>query len=213
MGFMAEQESNAAYYGGGTGAGFGGFGGIFAMIILVVVVLWLLFRDGHKDGHVEGYRAYGDGCGPCVQPTFKDESNFEEERNINGKLCCMDKSIWETDRDVWKTACETQKEVHCDGDKTRALIEANYIQDLRDKLAESNSEKLLLKQEMFTEKKFDQLAALIGSTNHKIERLECETPKRPPVFAECVTPNTHDIDCRDDFPRRRRFNDCDGCFA
>lgn len=202
----------------GGGYGFGGGGGVFAMVILMVVVLFVLFRgnrDDHRDGYGYGYGG-GCGCGPCVQPTFKDESNYEEESHLKDKLCCIDRDIWNTDQDVWKTACETQKEVHCEGEKTRALIEQNYIQDLRDQLAEKSMQNLTLKQEMFTEKKFDQMAALIGGVNHKIERLECETPKRPPVFAECVTPNTHDIDCddrrfRDDFRRRGRCNDFDGC--
>lgn len=204
MGFNAAQEENIAAY-GGYGGGFGG-GGAWSMIILVVVVLWLLFRDGHKDGIAPAY-GYGGGCGPCVQPTFKDESNWEQEYH----LC---KEIGNVDKDVWKTACETQKEVHCEGEKTRALIEANYIQDLRDRLAEKNSEVMTLKQEMFTEKKFDQLNAQFCKTDAMIAALSCELPKRPPVFAECVTPNTHDIDCDDRrFRPRRGRCDFDDCFA
>lgn len=219
--FAEDRETQVI--GGGYGGYGGGFGGSWCIIIVFFVIAWLLFKDGHND-HGHGDHGYGPGygygyggCGPCVQPTFKDESNFEEERNINAKLCCIDKDIWETDRDVWKTACETQKEIACDGQKTRALIEQNYIQDLRDKLAEKNDLVMTLKQEMFTEKKFDQLAALIGCTNSKIEKLECEIPKRAPVWCEGITPDTHHTDCdhrRDfDFPRRGRCDNWDGCCA
>lgn len=184
---MASYTQENDIVGGGSWMG----GGVWAMVLLVVVVLWTLFKDGHRDGR-DGFANFGGcGCGPCVQPTFKDESNFEEERNINSKLCKVDENV------------------HCEGEKTRALIEQNYIQDLRDKLAEVNMEKLTLKQEMFTEKKFDQLNAQFCKTDAMIAALACELPKRPPIFAECVTPNTHHTDCehRGDFPRRGR---CDG---
>lgn len=218
MGNLFNEDRDTQLIGGGYGGYGGGFGGSWCIIIVFFVIAWLLFKDGHNDHGDHGYHGgygfpgYGGGCGPCVQPTFKDESNFEEERNINAKLCCIDKDIWETDRDVWKTACETQKEISCDGQKTRALIEQNYIQDLRDKLAEKNAQVMTLKQEMFTEKKFDQVLAAIGKTDNMIEKLDCECLKRPPVWGEGITPDTHHTDCdhrRDfnDFPRRGK---CDG---
>lgn len=208
MAFSSSQEENIAAYGGYGG----GMGGSWAMIILIVVILWVLFsKDGR--GHDGGYGAmpysgygFGGGCGPCVQPTFKDESNFEEERNINAKLCCMDKSIWETDRDVWKTACETQKEIDCDGQKTRALIEANYIQDLRDKITEQNSCIQTMKSEAFTTAQIGLVNNKIEKVDEMLERLACELPKRQPVYAECVTPCTRDLD-RDCFREiDRRFD-------
>lgn len=188
-------------YGGGSWGG----GGMFAMVILLVVVFWVLFRnDGRRD--IDGFgHGFGNGCGVCVQPTFKDESNFEEERNINSKLC-------KVDEDIWKTACKTQEVEHCEAEKTRALIEANYIQDLRDKLAHQEMKNQTLKSEMFTTKQIGLVNNKIEKVDEMIERLMCELPKRPPVFAECVTPNTHDIDCRREFfPRRGR---CDEeCFC
>jgi len=209
-----------------VGGGYGG-GGSWCIIIVFFVIAWLLFRDGHRDGRDGGYAmpypgfGGGCGCGPCVQPTFKDESNWEQEYH----LC---KEIGKVDMDVWKTSCETQKEVLCDGQKTRSLIEANYIQDLRDKLAEKNSEVQTLKSEMFTERKIDQVLGAIGSvrndvdkqfcrTDAEIAKLSCELPKRPPVFSRCDVPcltRVPDNCCEDrferferEFPRRGR---CDG---
>lgn len=207
--------------GGGLGYGMGGGTGAWSMIIVVIVIMWLLFKDGshgHDGGHGygPGY-GFGGGCGMPVQPTFKDESNFEEERNINSKLCCIDKDIWNTDKDVVMTACETQKEIVCDGQKTRSLIEANYIQDLRDKLVEKNDMIMTMKQEMFTEKKIDQVLGAINCTNQRIGALECELPKRPPVYCETITPNTHHVDCDRDYGRGYGYNNapkrgnCDSC--
>lgn len=212
MGFNAMQEENIAAYGGG--GGYGGYGSSWCIIIVFFVIAWLLFRDGHRDGYRDGgYPASGfnNGCGPCVQPTFKDESNWEQEYHLAKELCCVDK-------DVIEQGCKDREVAHCEGEKTRALIEQNYIQDLRDKLTEKNTEVMTLKSEMFTEKKFDQMLAAIGGvkvdvdkqfcrTDAEIAKLACEMPKRPPVWAECQTPNTHDVNCFEGFPRRGK---CDG---
>lgn len=215
-------------YGGMGGLGYGGGSGAWAMIILIVVVLWVLFSKdghGHDGGHAPGYGyGYGGGCGPCVQPTYKDESNWEQESHLKDKLCCIEKEVLKTDSDVWKSACETQKEVMCDGQKTRSLIEANYIQDLRDKIAEQNSNIQTMKSEAFTERKFDQLAQAINCTNSNIDKmfcktdsmiaaLSCELPKRPPIYADCKTVAQKDIDSsicnyNNNYPRR---GNCDGC--
>jgi len=219
MGFQNSVEENIM--GGGMGLGFGGGSGC-GLIIIVLLILFVLFKDGGR-GHDGGYGAipypaYGGGCGPCVQPTYKDESNWEQDFHICKELGVVDK-------DVIEQGCKDREVAHCEGEKTRALIEQNYIQDLRDRLAEKNDVVMTLKQEMFTEKKFDQLAQAIACTNNNIDKmfcktdgmissLACELPKRPPVYAESITPNTHHIDCDrgyDNYPRRGYVDDCCGC--
>jgi len=204
-----------------VGGGFGYGGGMFAMVILLVVVFWVLFRgDGRRDGfdgigHFGGFG--GCGCGPCVQPTFKDESNFEEERNINAKLCCIDK-------DIWENGCKDREATHCEGEKTRALIEQNYIQDLRDTISEKNAMIQTMKSEAFTSAQIGLVNNKIEKVDEMLERLSCELPKRQPVYAECVTPCTRDLDrdCFREIDRRfERFErdnrrgrcDFDGCCA
>lgn len=223
MGFSNNIEENIAGM-GGMGLGMGG-GSSWAVIILIVVVLWVLFsKDGHRDGHDGGYGmpypgyGFGGGCGPCVQPTFKDESNFEEERNINAKLCCIDKEVIEQ-------GCKDREATHCEGEKTRALIEQNYIQDLRDTITEKNAMIQTMKSEAFTSAQIGLVNNKIEKVDEMLERLSCELPKRQPVYAECVTPCTRDLD-RDcfreidrrfdrferEFPRRGR-SDNDFCCA
>lgn len=202
MGFGANQEENIANY----GSGMGGFGGSWCIIIVFFVIAWLLFKDGHRDGydgHRDGFR-FGDGCGPCVQPTFKDESNFEEERNINAKLCCIDK-------DVWENGCKDREATHYEGEKTRALIEQNYIQDLRDTITEKNSMIQTMKSEAFTAAQIGMVNNKIEKVDEMIERLACELPKRPPVWSECVTPCAVELPERCS-PRRRRERCEDDCF-
>jgi len=205
MAFSAMQEENIAAYGGGYG---GGFGGSWCVIIVFFVIAWLLFKDGHRDGERRDGFGFGNGCGPCVRPSFIDESNFEEERNIDKKLCCIDKEVIEQ-------GCKDREATHCEGEKTRALIEQNYIQDLRDTISEKNAMIQTMKSEAFTASQIGLVNNKIEKVDEMIERLMCELPKRPPVFAECVTPNTHDIDCGDRFPRRGRCDDFGfgGCCA
>lgn len=210
---------------GGYGYGGGGYGGSWCIIIIFFVIAWLLFRDGHKDGYNGGAYGmpypyppypYGNCNSPldCKIPMAPDMSN-----------CEVDKDLWKVDADLKECCCKEIEATHCEGEKTRALIEQNYIQDLRDQLAAANSEKAALKSEMFTEKKIDQVLAGLGclrndvdkqfcKTDAEIAALSCEIPKRPPIFCEGTTPNTHHIDCHD-FPRRRGFDGCgfDGCCA
>jgi len=185
-----------------------GMGSSWVAILLVVIVLFVLFdrKDGHDGGHRDGGYGYGPmpygfgGCGPCVQPTYKDESNWELESHTKDKLCKIE-------LEQQMCCCKEIEATHCEGEKTRALIEQNYIQDLRDRLTESNMKNMTLKQEMFATAQTGMINNKIEKVDEMVERLMCELPKRPPVFAECVTPNTHDIDCRrDDF--RRGCNDC-----
>lgn len=154
--------------GGGMGYGSGFGGGSLIAFLVIILVLWLLFdrRDDHGRG---GYGYEGHGC-EChgTRPAFYDESNFEEERNLDRKLCGLDHEILE----------ESQK--------TRALIEANYIQDLRDKLEDARFANMELKQTAF-------ITAQIGGVDAKIERLSCELPKRPPVFSTCSVPCNKEI--------------------
>lgn len=197
----------------GGGLGYGGMGGSCGLIIIVLLILFVLFRNdgfGHHDGHYDGGHGYpgygfGGGCGPCVTPSYVDESNWQMDYHICKELGVVDK-------DVIEQGCKTREVEHCEAEKTRALIEQEYIQGLRDKIAEQNSNIQTMKSEAFTERKFDQLAAAITATNTNINnmfcktdamiaQLECEIPKRQPVFAETVTCNTHHVDCDRDYGR------------
>ena len=154
--------------GGGYGMGYGG-GGV--MVILVLIILFALFGGGFGFGR--GRDGYGDGDRHCgvsgCRPAFYDESNYEEEKHLDNKICNS------TDKILASEA------------STRQLIETNYIQDLRDKLAEKNTEVVALKGQIYSDAKFGEVYAKLG-------HIECELPKRPPVWAECATPVARHID-------------------
>jgi len=201
---MAYIQENDNIGGGGFG-GFGGFGGgsAWAIILLVILVVWILFRDRHGvDGCADGLRGFApfgfdgfrhDGCG-CelrgCRPAFHDESNFEEERNLEKFMCNK------FDR-VYDKECKIEMDIFKDGMETRKLIESNYVQELRDKLTEKASEIATLKSEMFTTAQIGALGASLGAkievVDEMVERLACELPKRPPVFATTATPCATEI--------------------
>lgn len=191
---------------GGSGLGGFGFGGggVMTVIIILLIAFFLFDRKGfghggeHGGGHHNGWGGGFHGCGPATRPYFPDESNYQQSRELDAHMCRLD-------RDILLGNKELTVEIGKDGAATRALIEANYIQDLRDRLAEKNGEVQTLKSEAFT-------AGLFGKLNAKIDHLSCEVPKRMPQWAASAIPcNTSTVTgCggdRDDIPRRGRCDD------
>jgi hypothetical protein len=157
---LINNEDNIGSSGMG-GYGYGG-GGNFVWILLALVIFWLIFE--RKDGHRDGGYAYGGGCGiHGTRTAFYDESNYEEERNLRADYCNKTDKILDSE------------------EKTRALIEKNYVQELRDKLTKQEMENMTLKSEMFIGAKF-------GEINHRLDRIDCEIPKKMPTFAATTVP-------------------------
>jgi len=189
--YAPDYEIQGGGYMPGLGGGLGG--GVIGIVLVFIVVLWLLMKDGHGFGHDNhgsggGYGGYGGfGCGPCVQPAFKDESNWEEESHLKDKMCCIDK-------DVIEQGCKDREAIHCDGDKTREYI-AHLSERADDKaynqLAMQNMQKdnfiqtLQLKSDF--EGKLDRVLGVMEKgfcrTDGMIGKLECEIPHRPPFYA------------------------------
>lgn len=148
----------------------GGFGGMWGLVIFLFLMFAIFAGGGflgrRRDGDHDEY-----GCGP---------------------------KPWFIDRDVIEQGCKDRAETACDGEKTRNLIyhEAERNNDRYTRNLETENSNL--KQSMMFDNK---LAALFGAmekgfckTDHDIERLACELPKRQPVWAECVTPCVRDLD-------------------
>jgi hypothetical protein len=113
----------------------------------------------------------------------RDESNYEQGKYMSGKL---DKEY---------------EAIRGEGEKTRILIEQNYIQDLRDKNAEKDRIIQKLESEGFT-------TALYGKLMGEIADIKCHMPKRRPEWAMTVTPCAGELPlgCG---PRRGRCDDFD----
>lgn len=138
----------------------------------------------------------------ATRPVFMDESNWEEEAHLNKRFCGIEHGIDHLGKDIRceghvtreKMLCENSRlrdEIHCENEKTRALIENNYVQGLRDKLAEKDRVITEMKSAAYADAKFDQVFSVLGATNAKLNKIDCEIPKRAPVYAQTVTPDTH----------------------
>jgi hypothetical protein len=154
----------------------GGYGGGGLWFIVIALVFWFLFDGRGRNGYGDGY-----GIAPASRPYFPDESNYEEERNLRADYCNKTEKILDSEA------------------STRALIEANYIQDLRDKLAEKSAEVMTLKQNIYTDGKFEAVYARLAEIN-------CKMLDKPPLWADCSTPTAKQVDNYCDYPRRGRLD-------
>jgi hypothetical protein len=163
---MSRNDYDASYIGDGYGIGSGGFGGssILWFVILIIFAVLFMRRDGH-----DGNCGCGCGCGIASRPTFYDESNHEEEKNLK--------------QDIY-----TQEE------KTRGLIvhEAEkqaareYQKELFEK-AELKNKIYLLENEKYTDMKFDKLTALVQHDYNSLYREIERRPAAAPCFAPTCT--------------------------
>jgi len=151
---MSNYTSTADISGGGyAGHGIGGMGG--GWLIGALIIFFLLFRDGfgHRGGHEGGHG----GDRGRERNWFPDESNFQLGRELDNHMCKIDKDVQEQ------------------GDKTRALINNNTIQDLRDANTEKAAKILQLEAEAFNGARFGRVEAAI-------EALACRMPHLEPQY-------------------------------
>jgi len=136
----------------GGGFGFGGGGWLLGGLIIFL----LIFKDGffgHRGSHSEGHG----GDRGRERNWFPDESNFQLGRELDNHMCKIDKDVQEQ------------------GDKTRALINNNTIQDLRDANTEKAAKILQLEAEAFNGARFGKLEAMF-------EALACRMPVMEPQY-------------------------------
>jgi len=158
----------------GHGHGGWGFGGGGLGVLIAVIVLWLLFRhDGHRVGFEGGHSGHVNG----VRPSCYDESNYEQESKLV------------------REQNEHDRRIIAENVKTRELIEKLDRETLRDKIAEQAATIAKQSSEAFT-------LALFNDLKGKIENLDCELPKRRPVWADTVTPCAGRIETGCGTPRR-----------
>lgn len=72
-----------------------------------------------------------------MQTGYQLGNQIAENRYASQQCCCeTQKSIAAMSAENYKNTCEVVNAINADGEKTRALMVANQIQDLRDKLAD-----------------------------------------------------------------------------
>lgn len=122
-----------------------------------IILLAFLFRGN--------WGGYGNGESPLVSEEFIKRDIFNTNQNVSNTACQTQRDVLENRYNAQLCCCETQKDIlesryttqlgfqglgaqlaqcccdlqtaiHSEGEATRGLIQANTIQDLRDRLAE-----------------------------------------------------------------------------
>lgn len=96
-----------------------------------------------------------------MQNTYSLGQQLSENRFAQQQCCCeTQKSIAAMSAENYKNTCEVVNAINADGEKTRALMVANQIQDLRDKLADRDRD---LQTATFQLSQVAQTANIVGS--------------------------------------------------
>lgn len=133
--------------GNGWGGGFGGgFGGGWANGVLTRAEMFDGFNnqnvmrklDGITQGLCDGFYAQNT---TMLQGFNTVGSQIAENRYAAQQCCCeTNRNIDAVRFDNQKCCCDLQKTIHEEGEETRALINANKIESLRDRIAERDRE-------------------------------------------------------------------------
>lgn len=111
-------------------------------------------NSGMKDGFYGNQATIKDGF-------YSTQSALAENRFAQQQCCCEIKGgIKDLSSEGYKNTCEITTAIHAEGEATRALINANTMQDLRDKLADRDRD---LMNAQFQLSQQTQNATLIGT--------------------------------------------------
>lgn len=137
----------------GYGYGDGMCGGGWFWIILILLFAGRGFGWGNGEG-VQGNLISGEfikrdifntnqnvsatGCQTqrdILESRYTTELGFKDQLFAQQQCCCeTNRNIDSVRADAYKNTCEITTAIHAEGEATRALINANTIQDLRDRL-------------------------------------------------------------------------------
>lgn len=159
-GFIAGQNSHNGWGGNGYGDGFGGGYG-YMFMILILALFWggngfggrgydngaetrgdiqrgfdtrtvVSKLDGITNGLCDGFYAQN----TTMLQGFSSLGNQIAENRFAAQQCCCEtnRNIDAVRYEAQKNTCDITTAIHAEGEATRALINANQMQDLRDKL-------------------------------------------------------------------------------
>lgn len=152
----------------------GGFGGGGLLIVIALIVLFAAFRGGIGGyGHDGGYAGAGAGYGGFTAAadmmTMNRYANYED-RDIASiqKQNAVDTGLIIKNQD---TIAMNQER----------LFLQNQIQELRDG-------KLALEGKLFQQETLNAIGKSNCELNHRLDQIQCEMLKRPPVWGLSVAP-------------------------
>ena len=137
-----------AVLGNGGLGGFGGFGGGGANGVLTRAELQMGFNDQDTRAGIRGIQQ-----GIC-DSTYALTNAINQTQHAISDCCCT------TNNNIERSTCSIVNAIHGDGEATRALINANTMDALREKMNEKDRE---LQSAQFQLSQLSQNAAIIGA--------------------------------------------------
>lgn len=153
----------------------------------IVIILFLLFLFMGGNGFGRGLfgnsfgAGFGNGFGPFGWGNLAGDFGFQNYR----ATCDAEKTEMQNFSDIQHqiatTSAATQASIYADGNATRAMINEQTIQDLRDRLNDAQRDNLVLTNQLFVK---DQLAPITTQLN-AIQSTMLTKPTLSGVSAVC----------------------------
>lgn len=152
-------------------------------LVIFFILLFMIFRGFGGFGGFGPQQGWGNpGCGVVSNCQVEKQGIIDTAR---------------TQYLVEQTARATQDATAAGITALGNKIDGYAVQDLRDKLAEERNKNMMLQNRLYSDGQFNNLArqneSMYASLKQEIAALACETPKRPPYFAQGYTPGGYPI--------------------
>lgn len=192
---MSPADIQAVTNGNGRGGMFGGEGiWGFILVFFILAIAGNSFGLGGNNGAItrtdladsfnfnsvdNELRQIGNGI---AQSNFATSNEIRNLATAQAECCCnLRTGILENRYAAERNTCDVVNAIHSDGEATRALINANTMQELRDRLEQAEREKLQLYTQLGTK---SAVAEVIGELR----------PCAKPAYITC-SPYTTNTNC------------------
>ena len=161
-----------------TKSGIGSWG-----LVIVIFLLFVFMRQGFGNGFGwgNGFPGFGGNWGPWALNGAAGDIGFQNYR----ATCDAEKTemmnFSDIQHQIATTSAATQASIYADGNATRAMINQQEIQSLRDRLDDAHRENLVLTNQLFVK---DQLAPITTQLN-AIQSTMLTKPTLSGVSAVC----------------------------
>ena len=155
-------------------------------IIFLILILWF-FVGGNGFGGFGGFGGYNRGAGAFLAGDALGTLQGANLVTHGASNCEVERrslvTAAETNFRIIDQAQQTRNAVEASAATTNAKIDFYAYQDLRDKLAESQRENMMLQNKLYSDAKFNSIESQLAS-------ISCRMAKQPEIYAtSAVCPN------------------------
>lgn len=153
----------------GEGAGMGGGFGSWGFIIFFLIIIWAFLGNGLG------------GRGGCDRVSTCEAEKQEIIDSYNTQLGVINQGNL------------TRQTVEAGNNVLATKIDFYAYENLKDQLAQERTKNVVLENRIFANEQYNALTAQNTALMTRLDRIECETPKRPPYFAQGYVPDGYRV--------------------